>query len=170
MEVVGVRHIFKRLQLNYGIRYEHYIGDGNCKGFETACAEKLYGADFEIKKMECVGHVHKRMGTRLKNYKQKNAKQILEDDKTIRGRGRLTDATINTLLLYYGMAQEGRRNAQKGVAAMKDAIWAEFSHIGSTDEAPRHALCPADIDSWCKYKLSQIKKLHTNMQNTHTYL
>lgn len=103
-----------------------------------------------------MGHVKKRMGTRLRNYKQKNAKKVLEDNKTIRDRERLTDAAINMLQLHYGLAI--RRNAHKEVAAMKDAIWAEFFHIGSTDEAPCHALCLADIDSWCKYKLSQINK------------
>lgn len=107
-----------------------------------------------------------RMSTRLRNYKQNNAKKVLDTDKTIGDRGRLDYVAINTLQLYNGLAK--RRNAHKGVAAMKDAIWAEFFHMGSTDEAPRLALCPADVDSWCKYKLSQINKtLYKHAEHSH---
>lgn len=105
--------------------------------------------------------INKRM---LKKYW--NAKKVLENKKTIGGRGRLTDAAINKLQLYYGLAI--RRNAHKGVVAMKDAIWAELFHMGSTDEATCHALCPANIDPWCKYKLSQINKTpYKHAEHTH---
>lgn len=68
----GVTKIFERSETNYGIRYKFYLGDGDCKGFDTVNQLKPYGPDFEIEKMECVGHVQKRMGKRLRTFKQKN--------------------------------------------------------------------------------------------------
>lgn len=60
--MVGARNMFMRSVENYGIRY---LGDGDCKGFESVSADQAYGPDFQIQKLECLGHVQKRMGTRL---------------------------------------------------------------------------------------------------------
>ncbi|GFV57963.1 uncharacterized protein TNCV_2572591 [Trichonephila clavipes] len=46
--------------------YTQYLGDGDSKGFLTIKEAKVYG-DTEVEKLECVGHVQKRMGTRLRN-------------------------------------------------------------------------------------------------------
>lgn len=127
------------------------MGDGDCKGFDTVNQLKPYGPDFEIEKMECVGHVQKRMGKRLRTLK-KNSKKVLADEKTIGGRGRLTGHAIHTIQIYYGLAI--RRNAEKGVEAMKTAIWSEYFHLSSTDNNPQHAMCPKDPDTWCKYQKS----------------
>lgn len=35
---------------------------------------------------------------------------------------------------------------------MKKAVWAEFFHLGSTNQDPSHGLCPKGVDSWCKYQ------------------
>lgn len=35
---------------NYGVPYKFYLGDGDCKGFETVCTEQPYGPDYEIQK------------------------------------------------------------------------------------------------------------------------
>lgn len=78
----GVTQIFERSETNYGIRYKYYLGDGDCKGFDTVNQLKPYGPDFEIEKMECVGHVQKRMGKRLRTFKQRNSKKVLADEKT----------------------------------------------------------------------------------------
>lgn len=37
------------------------------KGFEAVNKEDIYGEDVETKKLECIGHVQKHMGTCLKN-------------------------------------------------------------------------------------------------------
>lgn len=140
--------MFMRSVENYGIRYKHYLGDGDCKGFESVSADQPYGPNFQIQQFECVGHEQKRMGTRLGVHQQKNSKKVLTDGKTIGGRGRLTDAAINTLQLYYGLAI--RRNSTKGVGAMKATIWAEYFHMGSTDAFPKHGNCPTEQDTWCK--------------------
>lgn len=152
MEVHGVNAIFGRSQLNYGIRYEYCLGDGACKGFETVSNAKPYGPNLEIKKMECEGHVQKLMGTRLRAYKSRNEKKILSDGKNIGGRGRLTQAAINTIQLYYILAI--RRICKLGVEAMRKAIWAEYCHLGSSDSDLQHNFCQKDEDSWCKYQKS----------------
>lgn len=58
---------------------------------------------------------------------------------------------MKQIQLYYGLAI--RRNT-KGVAAMRQGIWAEYFHISSSNQTPMHALCPNDDDdddTWCKY-------------------
>lgn len=166
MEVAGVREIFHRSEDNYGIRYKYYLGDGDCKGFDIICSEKPYGDDFEVEKLECVGHVQKRMGTRLRTFKKRNSDKELIDGKTIGGRGRLSVPTINNIQLYYGLAI--RRNAGKGVKEMETAIWATYFHLGSTDQEPHHNLCPKDDNTWCKYQKSkQDGTVYRHKEHTH---
>lgn len=69
-----------------------------------------YGPNFSIEKLECVGHVQKRMGSRLRKLKLKLGKSKLSDGKTMGGRGRLTNSGINEIQLYYGLAI--RRNVK----------------------------------------------------------
>lgn len=35
---------------------------------------------------------------------------------------------------------------------MKQAVWAEYFHLASSNEDPQHGLCPSSPDSWCEYK------------------
>lgn len=81
MEVAGIRDIFMRSQENYGICYKYYLGDGNSKGFGVIGSENPYGNDLQVQKLECVGHVQKRMGSRLRAFRQKNFKLELSDGK-----------------------------------------------------------------------------------------
>ena len=48
------------------------------------------------KKLECLGHIQKRLGTRLRKLKTTN-KSALLDGTPIGGKGQLTDKTINKL-------------------------------------------------------------------------
>ncbi|GFU90646.1 uncharacterized protein TNCV_2092431 [Trichonephila clavipes] len=91
--------------------------------------------DVNIDKLECVGHVEKRMGTRLRALKLKLKGKKLEDKKSLGGRNRLTDAEIDKLQRYYGLAI---RNNSGNLSAMKQAIWAIFFHKISTDLNPQH--------------------------------
>lgn len=43
-----------------------YLGDGDSKGFQTVIKEKPYGDSVNIEKLECIGHMQKRMGSRLR--------------------------------------------------------------------------------------------------------
>lgn len=49
----------------HSLRYGNYIGDGNSKRFAKILNLNLYTVDHRDVKSECMGHVEKRMGTRL---------------------------------------------------------------------------------------------------------
>ena len=86
--------------------------------------------DVKVSKLECVVHVQKRMGSRLRSLKKR-----LDDGKPIGGRGRLTDNVTDSMQVYYG---EAIRNTTHSVKAMQDAIWAVWYHMQSTDQNPDH--------------------------------
>ncbi|GFW96419.1 uncharacterized protein TNCV_2294911 [Trichonephila clavipes] len=94
------------------------------------------------------------MGTRLRALKLKLKGKKLEDKKSLGGRNRLTDAEIDKLQRYYGLAI---RNNSGNLSAMKQAIWAIFFHKISTDLNPQHGLCPLGDDSWCGYNRFKLK-------------
>ncbi|GFT57004.1 transposable element Tcb1 transposase [Trichonephila clavipes] len=54
---------------------------------------------------------------------------------------RLTDAEIDKLQRYYGLAV---RNNTDIINSMKRAIWATYFHKASTDARPQHGLCPTN--------------------------
>ncbi|GFW22537.1 uncharacterized protein TNCV_3364491 [Trichonephila clavipes] len=70
METVGMVRIFQRSLSHRSVRYTSYIGDGDSKTFSSITASNPYGEDITVSKIECVGHVQKRMGTRLRKLKQ----------------------------------------------------------------------------------------------------
>lgn len=151
MEVAGVTKIYERSVVENQVRYTNYLGDGDSKAFETVKNLKPYGDEVVISKLECVGHIQKRMGGRLRRLKLANKKKLLSDGKPLTGKGRLTDSVINDLQSYYGLAI---RNNCDSVDSMKRAVWAIFFHKGSTIEKPSHGLCPKGVTSWCKYNRS----------------
>ena len=67
MEPSGATRIFSRSVQNRKLRYTKYLGDGDSKGYEVV--KSIY-KEKEINKLECVGHVQKRVGTRLRNLKK----------------------------------------------------------------------------------------------------
>ena len=97
-------------------------------------------------KEECVGHIQKRMGMRLRDLKSDYHGKKLKDGLKIGGAGRLTDKLIDTLQTYYGMAIRQHGDDLQGMAK---AIWVGFVHRVSTDDAPQHQFCPVGKDSWC---------------------
>ncbi|GFS97553.1 uncharacterized protein NPIL_65851 [Nephila pilipes] len=62
MKAVGANRIFKRSIVKRGLKYSHYYGDGDSKGFISV--KDTYGKD-SVTKQECIGHVQKRVGARL---------------------------------------------------------------------------------------------------------
>lgn len=147
MEPAGILKLFQR-SLQYKIRYLNFISDGDSKTFATLSEAKPYGDEHPVEKKDCVGHVQKRLGTALRNLKTIHRGQKLADGKTIGGKGRLTDKLIDTLQNYYGLAI---RNNKGDIKGMMKAVQASLLHNNSTDEHPRHHLCPSGADSWCKY-------------------
>lgn len=127
------------------VRYTQFLGDGDSKAYKCVIESEPY-RDVQIKKVECVGHVQKRMGTRLRKLKHTLRTTVLSDGKLLRGR--LTDKTINELQQYYGMAI---RNNTNNLENMRKAVWATYFHKLSNDSQPLHSLCPPGPETWCKF-------------------
>ena len=151
MESEAARLLWCRSVEKRGLMYTTYVGDGDCKGHKEVCEARPYG-DVAVTKEECVGHVQKRLGKALRDLKKSMKGQKLSDGLTIGGAGRLTDKVIDTLQTYYGLAV--RANTDDAVK-MAQAIWAGLFHRYSTDDKPRHFLCPGGADSWCGFKRVQ---------------
>lgn len=162
MEVEGAVEIFSRSELTRGLRYVEYLGDGDSKGFQAVCEAKPYGSEVKIKKIECVGHIQKRMGRYLLELCKSLKGQKLDDGKPIGGKGRLTKSEIDLLQTYYGKAIRSNCN---NVQEMKKAVWASFFHKSSTDERHSHGLCLPGADSWCGYQRSLV----TGEEYTHKH-
>ena len=113
-----------------------------------------------VKKLDCIGHVQKRLGTALRDLKKKT-KGKLNDGKAIGGKGhRLSDKTIDKLQEYYDKAI--RRNISRNVRTerqinsaienMQEAIFAVLYHcVMMPNPKKRHKFCPKNDKSWCKY-------------------
>jgi hypothetical protein len=153
MEVQGALAIFHRSMETRGLRYLQYLGDGDSKGFMKVNESKPYGSEHLVEKLECVGHVQKRMGSRLRKLKKTLSGTKLDDGKSLGGRNRLTDSQIDLIQNYYGLAV--RRNTNS-LSDMKQAVWAVYFHKLSTDATPQHGLCPKGELSWCKYNRAQV--------------
>ena len=154
MEPEGVKRIFARSEDSRKLQYTGYIGDGDSKSFSSIKASNPY-ANKDILKYECVGHVQKRMGTALRKLKAQKGKQKLKDGKTIGGLGRLTNAKIDKLQVYYGLAIRRHKHDLEG---MKKEVWAGLCHSASSDENPQHQNCPKGPNTWCKYNLALLEK------------
>lgn len=147
MEIAGAVQVFKN-SVTRNVRYTKYLGDGDSKAFETVQKEKPYGDQVTIEKLECIGHIQKRMGTRLRELKKKTRGQKLPDGKVLGGKSRLTDVQVDKLQTYYGLAI---RRGCTSVQEMKKNIWATYFHKLSTNAKPQHGLCPKGADTWCGY-------------------
>ena len=145
MEPVGAVKIFARSEAERGLRYLEYLGDGDSSSFAKVKESKPYG-DTLVSKNECIGHVQKRIGTRLRKLCNSYKGQKLSDGKPINGKNRLTTKIIDTLQNYYGMAI---RSNTDSLVNMVNAVLATLYHVASTDDDPDHGLCPAGEDSWC---------------------
>ena len=138
MEVAGATTIFGRSMEKHNLRYTHFYGDGDSKSYEKV--KNLY-TDLVVEKFECVGHIQKRVGNRLR----KKKKEV----KGLGGKKRLTDEIIDRLQNYFGIAI---RTNIGDLSGMKSAIAAVLFHVASTKEKPWHVHCPDGEASWCGFK------------------
>ena len=153
MEPKSILQMFKS-SLQFKIRYSSLICDGDAKTHAMILDEQPYGEGHLVVKLDCIGHIQKRMGNALRRLKETYRGQKLSDGKTIGGQGRLTESLINSLQNYYGDAIRGHKG---DVKAMMKGVQATLLHCNSTDERPRHNLCPEGVDSWCKYNRAKAK-------------
>ena len=92
MEQSGIIRMFERSVSKNNLYYAEYYGDGDTKSFSAV--KNIYPEKTVLKK-ECLGHVQKRVGKRIRALK-----------KIVPGLGKLglSDATIDRLQNYYGIA------------------------------------------------------------------
>ena len=110
-------------------------------------------------KLECIGHVQKRLGSRLCNL----VKSHKGTSNPLHGRGKLTDSVINSMQNFYGLAI---RNNLDNIYAMKKAVWAVLFHCTKfQDIEQRHQMCPRDSQSWCKFHLDKVNKTNTYQEH-----
>ena len=64
MEPRGISRMFLRSQ-DFNIRYKYLISDGDAKTHALLLEEKPYSDGHDVEKIDCVGHVQKRMRTVL---------------------------------------------------------------------------------------------------------
>ena len=147
MEKTAAEILWKNSVDRHNFRYTTMLSDGDSSTYSHLCSMKVYGDDVVINKEECVNHVAKRMGTALRNL----AKTSKKTGVTLggRGHGKLTQAAITKLTLYYGKAI---RSCTGDQFAMRSAVFASFFHAASTDEDPHHNHCPAGPNSWCFFQ------------------
>ena len=118
METEGVKRIFQGSENERNLQYTEHFGDGDSKAY--AEVENVYDG-IHVEKKESVGHVQKRVGMALRKLKKEN--------KGIDGKGKLTDAMIDKLQNYYGIAI---RSNSADLEAMKSAIYASLFHGSSS--------------------------------------
>lgn len=81
MEADAIIEMFQCSESLYQVKYGSYIRDGDSKTFKGILDAEPY-EDLTVQKKECIDHVQKRMGTRLRNLKKKV--------KGLDGKGKLT--------------------------------------------------------------------------------
>lgn len=161
------------------LRYVIFVGYGDFAAHKAVCTMNdgngPYGFNYPVVKEECLNHVSKRLGTRLRGLKKKLAEpvegksgKIIMKSK-LGGIGKLTDKVTDRLAGYCGTTM--RKFVKKGgdkskVAELASEMMALYLHVTSSDKDPRHFWCLAGEDSWCFYKKPLAKKETPPSHNT----
>lgn len=85
MESQGAVDIWGRSEEKHKLRYVNFVGDGDCSSHRDVVKSKPYGETF-VRKVECVGHIQKRMGGRLSRQLERQEISRLEDMTSLRAR------------------------------------------------------------------------------------
>ena len=156
MESSGAIAMFNRSVIQNNLIYHEYLGDGDTSSYKEVVEAAPY-KEYDITpiKLECIGHVQKRVGTRLRNL----VKKYKGTETPMSGKGNLTESIINSLQNFYGMAI---RNNTTNMYAMKKAIGAILFHCTKiNDPEKRHLMCPQSPDTWCKWQLDKLNSTFT---------
>ncbi|GFU49514.1 uncharacterized protein TNCV_1590601 [Trichonephila clavipes] len=138
MEAAGAFKIFERSLIKRDLQYTEYYFDSDSKGFLQV--KDIYGEN-SVTKLECIGHIQKRVGSRLRKLKK--------NTKGLGGKGKLTDKFMDKLQNYYGIAIRSNVGCLEKI---QSAVIAAFFHCCSSNQNPMYGQCPTGKDSWCKYK------------------
>ena len=163
METKGAIRVFLRSIEQRSLKYTTMVGDGDTGCFGSVCdaLKREFGDAYEIEKEECVGHIQKRLGKNLRDFKTHYRGEKLDDGKGLGGIGRLTDKVIDKMQNHYGSAIWSNKGK---LIQMHDAIQAILKHMvqeeGKSLEE-QHALCPKDNLTWCKFWQDEKNKTET---------
>ena len=114
----GLIQCFMESEKNRRLHYTSYIGNGDTKSYSEVVKDDPYPGT-AVQTLECVGHIQKRFGGRLRKLKSSD-KTSLSDSKSLSGKGRLTEKMINKLQNYFGIA--ARQSTGATVYQLKKAI------------------------------------------------
>ena len=130
MESSGIVECFMTSERKRKLRYTHYIGDGDSKTHSEIVKNDPYN-ELTVEKLECVGHVQKRVGARLRKLKNTD-KAKLSDGKPLGGKSCLTEKVINKLQNYFGLAI--RQCSGASVYQLKKAVGAVLFHCSEAND------------------------------------
>ena len=141
--------------IRHNLKYSGYLGDGDSKSFSAvANVDPPVYTDVEIVKLECCGHVQKRMGKRLLDkvaeLKSKRFKEGRKSYKGIGGAGGLTKKAIKVIQGHYGGAIRGNVG---DLGKMKTAVMAIWKHRGKDH---------SDCGDWCPAHSGDLGKANKN--------
>ena len=80
MEASGVVRIFQKSVGKLKLCFTMYIEDGDTKAYPTVVKTEPY-PNKQLVKGECVGHVQKKVGGRLRKFKKVHGNELLADNK-----------------------------------------------------------------------------------------
>ena len=150
MEKAAATEILLRSIEIRNLMYTIFVGDEDTDCFanvRNTCLE--FNENYVVEKEECVGHIQKRLGTALREYKKKKKGVKLLDGKGVGGTNRLTDKFIDKMQNHYG---EAIRSNCGNLEKMVNSIWAIFKHMvceNKLSPEKQHDKCPRK--SWCKF-------------------
>lgn len=144
------------------LRYTAFISDGDSSAYNAVVERDPYDG-IEIEKEECVNHVAKRLGTRLRKLKKETFVETTTTTgksrkmSTLGGKNKLTDEVIDRLTGYFGKAI--RSSIGTTIEIMRKACLSGFKHVSSTDDNPDHEYCPHGENSHCFYNKALAKNI-----------
>jgi len=173
MKTEAAKLIWSRSVELHNMQYVNVLCDGDNKTLSVLNELKPYGENVQIEKLDCINHVHKRLGTDLRNL-VKSSTQIKG------GKGGLTKNMTDKLANYYRNSimsnttkSKDKSDIDDAVAKMQQSVLASLYHsIYNADPSFQHQYCS---DPWCKwyqdekegtktynYKEQKKKRLPTN--------
>ena len=151
METKGVVHCFQKSIETRQLRYETYVGDGDSKAYSSVVSADPYPG-LTVQKGECIGHIQKRVGSRLCRLRKK---------ESLGGASRLSDKAINKLQNYFGIAI---RKNNTSVISMKKQL-EPFSFTVVKLLTQKHVVCSVTI---MRVHGANITKQNCKARNTET--
>ncbi|XP_041472696.1 uncharacterized protein LOC121421961 [Lytechinus variegatus] len=165
MEVEAAARMWGRSIDKHNLRYKYMVSDGDSKSFNKV--REIYGTceNKLVEKLDCVGHVGKRMSNALDKVRKDIEKgEKLSDGKSVGGgKGWLTGTkdtgAIGRLSKFYRNAVRSNSKVvikddkvkNKAVEKMQRAVLAVLYHeVKLPDNEVRHQYCPDG--EWCEYK------------------